>query len=183
MNLKLFVYLIGGHSCQVTIDWSESVSSLKEAITEKYRNQLKGFDANALNLFQVSFPDSGNPQELENSAREALISTSIPLTMASSLLSEIFKEPPPRKTVSIVVTSPDTNLSDLDDQMVKKLTTIQVPNLNLWTALGESDLRYNKVRCARPPSKLRVRERLQHLRYINTGSEDVRAVLPWCRLT
>jgi hypothetical protein len=101
-HLQLFVFVKGlGTSFPVTIERSETVDDLKEAILKKNPNALKDVDSRELTLYQVALPDG---EELEQLASQA---EKTKLTMPSRELSEIFPENPQTETVSILVEVPN----------------------------------------------------------------------------
>ena len=102
LHIKLFVYIIGlgTPSFSVTIERSETVDDLKEAILKENPNDLKGVDAYRLILYKVRLPDDEN---LEQSAHHALKEE---LCVPSRLLSKIFSEELPEEMISILVDLP-----------------------------------------------------------------------------
>jgi Crinkler effector protein N-terminal domain len=98
-HLKVFVYILGlkTSSFPVTVERSETVGHLKEAILKKKPNQLKDLDADQLILYQVELPDDEN---LEQSSLQA---PKRRLDPPSRVLSRIFPQSPPEETISILI--------------------------------------------------------------------------------
>ena len=101
--LKLFVYVIGlgSSSFSVTIEKSETVDDLKEAILRRNPNDLKDVDSARLILYKVQLTDGKNLKQLAPQAvKEELEDPSLEL-------SEVFPTNPQKRTVSILVEVPN----------------------------------------------------------------------------
>lgn len=100
-HLDLFVYIIGlGSSFPVTIERSETVGHLKQAILKEKPNDLKDVEADQLILYKVELPDD------ENLGQSAHHAPKEELRMAPRVLSKIFPSSLPEETVSILVGLP-----------------------------------------------------------------------------
>ena len=116
--LNLYVYIIGLGSTTFPVDIEShaTVGHLKKAIKEEKKPRLDHIAADELTLYKVSIPD--DDETLEQEARLA-IQKGPKLKVSARQLFNVFQEPLPAETVSIVVTLPEgfdsgAYLRDLD---------------------------------------------------------------------
>jgi len=104
MLLKLFACIKGlKHiSIPITIQSSQRVGDLQEAIIKKAPDVLGGVLAYRLVLYKVNLPDDKNLQEQASQVSQG------ELTEGSQELSDLFLEQPRAKRVSIIVEIPKT---------------------------------------------------------------------------
>jgi hypothetical protein len=95
-------------SFDIKIDETEPVKTLKEAIKDKRKNALASYDADDLELYQIDI----NSRD-ETTCLEAMKQFTKDLSSHKPLyperdLSEVYKKPPPKKTIHILVCPPGT---------------------------------------------------------------------------
>jgi len=108
-TLHLFVCTedLGDAAFRIIIEDSEAVIGLKEAISKTKPNDLKGIDADRLELYKIDIPDG---EDLRQRAKAALKEE---LNVSSRKLSQIFPDPPQGERVSILVKASGIITSDL----------------------------------------------------------------------
>ncbi|KAF8914827.1 hypothetical protein BGZ58_005653, partial [Dissophora ornata] len=105
-NLNL-TCLVDGESTSfpVKIESSETIGTLKKAIKLEKPNDFSDVDADKLTLWRVSIP------VLPKKDRKEISLADVPLNSKEELdetddISDVFKEPPPKKTIHIIVQRP-----------------------------------------------------------------------------
>ncbi|KAK7455294.1 hypothetical protein VKT23_011167 [Stygiomarasmius scandens] len=102
-DLTLFCCLVGSNTpFPVDISGSRTVGHLKEIIKKKKPQDLKGMDADKLELFKVSLPSG---RDLEKRVKDAI--DNIEPLDPTTKLAKIFFDEPPEETVHIAVKLPD----------------------------------------------------------------------------
>ncbi|THU97186.1 hypothetical protein K435DRAFT_857810 [Dendrothele bispora CBS 962.96] len=116
VDLKLFCCLVGGSKpFPVVISSSDTVGDLKERVQQKKPNDLKGVDADNLELFLISLPDEGDLTKRVEDKVERID----PLDPTTEII-EIFPDDPPKKTVHIAVKLPDVAIVPTDTKKRKR---------------------------------------------------------------